>query len=74
MIEISGLSLNDDGHPYSLNDEQGIIYVLDKNSGVIIKEVTYAGVGDYEGIKVVRDKVYAINSSGVIYQFDKQDQ
>ncbi len=74
LIEISGLSLNDDGYLYSLNDEQGIIYVLDKTSGSIVEEIAFAGPGDYEGIEVVGDKVYMINSSGLIYQFDKKLQ
>lgn len=74
LIEISALSFNEDGNLYSLNDEQGIIYVLDKSSGSILDEIPFAGPGDYEGIEVVGDKVYAINSSGLIYQFDKRSQ
>ncbi len=68
LKEISGLSYLGNGEIAAVNDEQGIIFFLDTNNGKIIKETPFKNKGDFEGITVVFDDIYAIKSNGKIYK------
>jgi uncharacterized protein YjiK len=68
LEEISGLSISPDGnHLLALQDEQGIIYRLNKNNGAILQKQEFWKDGDYEGIEAVNGDVYAIKSTGTVY-------
>ena len=68
LKEISGLSLAGDGTQLAaVNDEEGIIFLLDKNTCEITQEIDFWDDGDYEGIEVVGHDAYVIKSSGTIY-------
>lgn len=69
LDEISGLSLSGDGkYLVAVQDEKGIIFYLDKNTGKVVREVKFWEDGDYEGIEAVGKDVYVVKSSGTIYQ------
>jgi uncharacterized protein YjiK len=70
LIELSGLSLNSDSTELLCNnDEKGNIYRLN-TSGEIIETLDFGPKGDYEGIERVGDKVYTVNSSGTIFEYN----
>lgn len=69
LKEISGLSMSeDDNILYAIQDENGIVFQLDKSTGKIIKQKRFHDDGDYEGIEMVGDKIYIVKSSGNIYE------
>jgi len=69
LKEISGLSMTADYNSLAaVNDEEGIVFILDKMNGAITREIQFWNEGDYEGIEIVGDDAYVIKSSGTIYQ------
>ncbi len=69
LQEISGLTFSPSGeHLCAINDEQGIIFFINKNSGEVERQVKFHGQGDYEGLETVRDKIYVIKSTGTVYE------
>lgn len=74
LREISGLSLSPDpNHLLAVQDENGIIFYLDKHTGEIIKKIDFNEDGDYEGICFAKDRCFLLKSSGTIYEFDLKD-
>lgn len=68
LQEISGLSLAEDGNLLTLNDEQGKIFKINATNGAVINETIFrAEGGDFEGIELVGNTVYAVSSKGSIY-------
>jgi uncharacterized protein YjiK len=69
LKEISGLSFDDEFKKiYAVQDENGIIFILNKKSGEIEKQIKFHKDGDYEGIEVVGENVYVVKSTGTIYE------
>ena len=69
LQEISGLSLNGDCTKlYAVQDENGILYTINLQTGKIEKKMKFHKDGDYEGIEIVNDDAYVIKSSGTIYE------
>lgn len=69
LKEISGLSMTEDGnHVATINDEEGIIFLLDKMTGQIKESIPFWDEGDYEGIEIVGNDAWAIKSNGNLYQ------
>jgi len=72
LVEISGLSLS----PYqtllcAVQDEDGKVFFMDKESGELREEIKFWKEGDYEGVEVVGDDVYVVKSTGTIYEINK---
>jgi uncharacterized protein YjiK len=70
LAEISGLSYSNDGQLYCVNDEQGKIFVYSTTEKDIIKTIDFGKNGDYEGIEIVDNTVYVLNSDGKIKAID----
>lgn len=69
LEEVSGLSLSRDGQQIvAVEDERGKIYLLDKQTGEILKDFDFWKSGDYEGVEVVGSEIYVLKSSGTIYR------
>jgi len=69
LKEASGLGMTAGGEQIAvINDEEGIIFLLDKMTGEIVKQIQFWGEGDYEGIEIVGDDAWVIKSSGTLYQ------
>lgn len=69
LKEISGISLADGGDfLLAVQDEKGILYYLNKNTGVIERQVKFWENGDYEDVASVGKTVYVVKSSGTIYE------
>ncbi len=75
LQEISGLSLSEDQkYLLAVQDENGIIYYLDKNTGELIKKLDFKIDGDYEGVCYNDGLCYVLKSSGTIYEIDLADK
>ncbi len=69
LREISGLSISPDGKSLlCVNDEQGIIFFINKQTGEVEKEISFHKEGDYEGIEAVGNEVFVVKSTGTIYE------
>ncbi|NND07492.1 MAG: hypothetical protein HKN87_14035 [Saprospiraceae bacterium] len=65
LAEISGLSLGqDDSTLLAVQDEEGILFTLDRSNGKVIDELHFGGDEDYEGVEFVGDKTYILTSKG----------
>jgi uncharacterized protein YjiK len=69
LEEISGLSLSSDGrYLVAVQDEDGIIFMLDKRSGKIENKIEFWKEGDYEAVEMVGDEIFAAKSTGTLYR------
>jgi uncharacterized protein YjiK len=69
LLEISGLEWASEGkHLLAVQDELGLIYRLDPETGSILQRSEFASDGDFEGVAVVSDTVYAVKSTGTLYR------
>ncbi|MFY0626407.1 MAG: SdiA-regulated domain-containing protein [Reichenbachiella sp.] len=69
LEEISGLSYVSPGVIACVQDEEGKIFFYNHRTRKIVLEIRFGKSGDYEGIEVVGNKAYVINSKGDIYSF-----
>ena len=68
LKEISGLGITEDRkNLIAVNDEEGIVYLINKMDGQKVKEIEFWDEGDYEGLEVVGQDAYVIKSSGTIF-------
>ena len=74
LREISGLAITGDNRVFAEEDEHGIIYQLDLNSGKVIKSFFLGEIiinEDFEDIAILTDKFYLVTSNGFIYEFSE---
>jgi len=74
LKEISGITMTPDGRMFCQQDETGIVYQLDYQSGKVIKRF-YLGDPpirkDFEDIAYANNKFYMLHSNGEIYEFSE---
>lgn len=68
LREISGLTVLPDGQLGAVQDEEGILYVLDAETAEVVAEHRFAGRGDYEGLEAVGESVWVIQSDGDLFE------
>ncbi|QHT71061.1 hypothetical protein GXP67_32625 [Rhodocytophaga rosea] len=66
--EISGLSYLSEDKLLAIQDEQAIIYTIDMKEEKIASEQKFGKNGDYEGVEVVGEFIFAVRSDGTIYK------
>ena len=64
LQEISGLTMLEDGRLAAIQDEDGILYVLDPATGAIVEEREFGEAGDYEGIELGAGRLFILRSDG----------
>jgi uncharacterized protein YjiK len=67
LAEISGLAVRGN-ELYTVTDEKGKVYVLDRENGHILRTIDFGEDGDYEGIAVVGEDIWVVNSEGTLYR------
>jgi len=69
LEEISGIALSLHGNQLlAVQDEDGIIFAIDKESEEVVREIDFWKDGDYEDIEVVDEAVYVVKSTGTLYE------
>lgn len=68
LKEISGLTLLDAQHLAAVQDEKGKLYVINAFDGEIQSDRRFAKDGDFEGVELAGDYLYALRSDGDIYE------
>lgn len=70
LDEISGLTVLDDTHLGAIQDEEGILFILDLQTSEVLRRIQFAGDNDYEGVEVVGRTVYVLKSNGTLYRIE----
>lgn len=73
LEEISGLSYYKDGLLAAVEDEDGILFLIETKSGEIAKKIEFGDSGDYEGVEIIDDHVFVLDSDGDIFDFRLSD-
>ncbi len=68
LREISALTYYNDSLLAAVQDEKASIYLINSNNGKIQQKIKIAGDGDFEGIEIVNDTAYMLESNGKILQ------
>lgn len=72
LKEISGMTVTPDNRLFCQQDEQGIVYQVDYNTGSIIKKFSLGSPSirkDFEDIAFANGMFYLMESNGDIYEF-----
>ena len=70
LKEVSGIAYLDQNTFACIQDEDGIIFIYNRSSNTIEKEISFAGGGDYEGLTVKGSMAYVVRSDGRIFEVD----
>lgn len=68
LQEISALTWLPDEKLAAVEDEHGIVYILN-TQGEILEELEFGDDGDYEAIEFVDGRFFILNSDGDLYEF-----
>jgi len=77
LTEISGLSLSDNPNLLlGVQDEEGRIYYISKETGNVEKQIKFGGSDDYEGLELMDGEIYVVNSKGNfdVFRLDRKDK
>lgn len=76
LREISGLSPTDSAGIYlAIADEKGAIFFIDGNGGgVTLRKVSFRKKGDFEGVEMVGECLYAVKSDGDVFEIGRWDR
>lgn len=67
LKEISGITQISGDTFACVQDEKGIVFLVDVTNGKIIDKLRFFSEGDYEGITKVENTLYVLRSDGVLY-------
>lgn len=75
LNEISGLSMSyTDKYLLAVQDESGILFVIDQATGSVKREIPFGKLGDYEGVEIVGKDVYILKNTGTLTLIKNVDQ
>lgn len=74
LSEISGLAYNPNGNLLAVDDETGKVFEYSTSTREIVRSVTFSNSGDYEGVEMVKNSMYVLESDGDIYSFENSDR
>lgn len=66
LLEVSGLGAYDAGRLAAVDDETGVVFVLDARSGAVVGRIPFGADGDYEGVERVGDRLFVLRSDGTL--------
>ena len=70
LEEISDITYLGNGKIAGVQDEEGVIFIIDAGSGKTLSEIPFGGPGDYEGIAVHENTIFVAASNGSIIRVD----
>lgn len=68
LVELSGMQSIDDKLIACLQDEDGVIYLFDREQQKVVREISWGPGGDYEGIAGDSQDLYVLKSDGTIFK------
>ena len=73
LKEVSGIVYLDEDRFLCVQDEEGIVFVYNRSTNRIEKEIPFGGTGDYEGIALNGNTIYVVRSDGQLYEIPIND-
>jgi uncharacterized protein YjiK len=73
LTEISGLEYLGNNKFACIQDEDGTIFIFDADQNKVVKQIPFAGPGDYEGISIEGSTAYVVRSDGRIFEVRDYD-
>lgn len=70
LEEISGLTCYKPGVLAGVQDESGRLFLINTNDGKIIRSIRFDHTGDYEGVEIIGEKAYVMESNGDLFHFE----
>lgn len=67
LNEASGLAYYSQEELVLVNDEKGILYFFDLEEEKVTRTIEFKKKGDFEGVTVVNNKLFALESNGTLY-------
>jgi uncharacterized protein YjiK len=74
LREISGLTVLEDGRLAAVQDEAGILFLLNPETGAVDARVPFDRAGDYEAIERVGDTLFVLQSDGRLTALTGREQ
>ncbi len=74
LREISGLGYTPEGWLAAVQDEKGILFLLDFRNRDIVRKIHFAKNGDYEGVEISEDTAFVLKSNGDLYIFNREEE
>ncbi|MDF1838308.1 MAG: hypothetical protein P1V35_10595 [Planctomycetota bacterium] len=68
LTEVSALTDLGDNTVASVQDELGVIFVIDTQTGGVVHRLPFGGNGDYEGLTRVGEKLWVLRSDGMLME------
>lgn len=68
LKEISGLTVLDDRHLGAVQDEDGVLFIINFLTGDVEAARKFGKDGDYEGIELAGSRLFVLRSDGTIYE------
>jgi len=68
LVEISGLGFIDNNKLACVQDEKGIIFLFNLQTGELESEIAFGDNGDYEGIEIIDNDAWILKSNGTLYK------
>jgi uncharacterized protein YjiK len=68
LREISALTVLDGEHLGAVQDEEGALYVIRIATGEVADVVPFGPPGDYEGVELAGERLFALRSDGVLFE------
>ena len=68
LTETSALTVLPSGRLGTLQDETGTLYEIDPATGAVVDRLVFDGAGDFEGLELAGDAVWALRSDGDLFR------
>ena len=68
LTEISGLANLSPTRVACVQDEEGAVYLFDLGRRAVVRKISFAAPGDYEGISNVGESFFVLRSDGVLFE------
>lgn len=70
LREVSGIAYIDEQRFACVQDEEGAVYIFNRQSNQIEEKISFAGAGDFEGIAVKGDTAFIVRADGLLFEVD----
>jgi uncharacterized protein YjiK len=67
LVEISGISLYEGKDLVAVQDEMGLIYSIDRQTGAVLDSFLFTPTGDFEGITFVGNTAWVLEAKGNLW-------
>ena len=67
LVEVSGITLWERNRLAAVQDEDGLLFILDPAVGAVVERIPFAGRGDYEDLRRVDSTVFVLRSDGGLF-------